>query len=88
MRVTGAGRYIPHGVIRGDAKDLKENGAPWGAVASAGVRNSPAFRGYADLTADVGQGILDLSRWVLIRKMIASWANGLQIIGVPRWKSP
>ena len=60
LHVADALRYIPHGIRRGTAQELKEVGYPWAVVASAGLWNSPAFRGYVDMSADVEHGVLSL----------------------------
>ena len=60
LKVPEAERYSSHGFRRGTAQDLKLHGSPWEVVASAGIWNSSAFRGYLDLTAEVEQGVRNL----------------------------
>ena len=55
--IPDADRYSSHGFRRGTAQELKESGSPWAVVASAGVWNSPAFRGYLDMARDVEVGV-------------------------------
>ena len=57
MNIHEAHRYSSHGFRRGTAQELKESGSPWAVVASAGVWNSPAFRGYLDMARDVEVGV-------------------------------
>ena len=60
LKVRGADRYSSRGFRRGTAQDLKTHGPPWAVVATAGLWNSPAFRGYVDLAADVEEGVRNL----------------------------
>lgn len=50
-----------HGFRRCSAQKIKEKGALWADVASRGMWNSPAFRGYADLSTAVESGVRNLS---------------------------
>ena len=60
LKAKAAGRYSSHGFRRRAAQDLKKHGSPRAVAATAGLWNSPAIRGYADLTADVEQGVRNL----------------------------
>ena len=53
-------RYISHAFRRGADQELKEFGSPRSVVAPEGVRRSPAFRGYLDMSRDVEIGIRQL----------------------------
>ena len=53
LAIPEATRYSSHGFRRGAAQELKDRGSPWAAVATAGLRNSEAFRGYADMPRGV-----------------------------------
>ena len=57
LKVPDAARYRSYGFRRGTAQELKETGSPWQVVASSGLWNSPAFRGYVDLSTDVESGV-------------------------------
>ena len=78
----GANRYSSHGFRRGTAQALKENGSPWEAVATDGVWNSPAFRGYLGLTDDVEHGCETCFRPTRNRKPTMSRINGPLALGV------
>ena len=60
LRAKDADRYCSHGFRRGTAQDLKTHGSHWAVVAAAGCWNSPASRGYVDLSADVEEGVRNL----------------------------
>ena len=60
LKTPEAARYSSHGFRRGAAQDLETYGSPWEVIASAGIWNSPAFRCYLDLAADVEQGVRNL----------------------------
>ena len=52
--------YISRGWRRGAPPETKETDDPREAAASHGVRHSPAFRGYFDMSADVEAGVRNL----------------------------
>ena len=60
MKTKDPDRYSSHGFRRGASQGLKTSGSPWVVVETAGLRNSPAFRGYVGLTAEVEQGVRQL----------------------------
>ena len=60
LSIPEAERYSSHGFRRGTAQDLKEKGSPWAVVATAGLWNSPAFRGYVDMSKDVETSVARL----------------------------
>ena len=60
LQVGDSDSYSSHGFRRGTAQDLETNGSPWAVVATAGLWNSPDFRGYVGRTADVEQGVRNL----------------------------
>ena len=60
LRIPEAHRFSSHGFRRGTSQDLKESGSPWAVVATAGMWNSPAFRGYVDMSRDVEEGVMRL----------------------------
>ena len=55
-----ADRYSSHGFHRGTSHALKEAFPSWSVVATSGVWNSPAFRGYLDMSKDLEQGFAQL----------------------------
>ena len=57
LKVGDVERYSSHGFRRGAAQDLKTSGYPHALVAALGMWNSPVFRCYVGLTADVEQGV-------------------------------
>ena len=56
LAVPVSGRYSSHAFRRGASHGPNETGPPWSAVASSGLWRSPAFRGYVDMSRDVGTG--------------------------------
>ena len=60
LKEKDSDRYSSHGCRRGTVQDLKTHGSPLAVLAAAGLWNSPAFRGYVDIAADVGQGVRNL----------------------------
>ena len=60
LGVPEAARYSSHGFRRGTSQELKESGSPWTVVASSGIWHSPCFRGYLDMSKDVGAGARQL----------------------------
>ena len=79
MQIPEAARFSSHGFRLGTSQELKESGSPWEVVASAGMWNSPSFRGYVDMSKDVETSVARLLavdmdsdsdcepvRWVLV----------------------
>ena len=60
LRVPDWERYSSHGFRRGAAHETNDTGAPWEVVSAHGMRDSPSFRGYVALAADVGDGVRNL----------------------------
>ena len=50
-------RYRSHGFRRGEAQELKESGAQWPIVASAGQRGGLSFRCYVDLSDELSTSV-------------------------------
>ena len=55
-----AERYSSHAFRRGATQELRESGSGWPVIASMGVWNSPAFKGYVDITQEVEAGVRQL----------------------------
>ena len=55
-----AERYSSHAFRRGATQELRESGSGWPVIASMGVWNSPAFKGYVDITPEVEAGVRQL----------------------------
>ena len=60
LQVPHAALFTSHACRRGATQDLKESGSPWDVAASAGLWNSPSFRGYLDMSRDVEVGVARL----------------------------
>ena len=58
--VPDAQRYSPHGFRRWTTQDLKGTGSHRSVVATLGLWNSPAFRGYVDMPREVEIGAQQL----------------------------
>lgn len=60
LEIPHAERYSSHGVRRGAANELKTQGSQWTTVATLGEWRSLCFRGYVDLTPELGRDMSKL----------------------------
>ena len=73
LNISSAQRYSSHGFRRGAANELKTRGSRWSTAMSLGEWRSLSFKGYVDLTPELGR---DTSKLLLENDDLESDLDG------------